>query len=129
MRNGSDLGTIIGQDASVEGKLIVKHEVRVDGEIKGELTSTDTITVGTSGRVEGVISGENVVIGGAVEGNIKATGRLTLEGGSRFDGDLEAARLVIVEGAVFNGRSTMSSDQTGSSKNRPQINLEPDSDI
>lgn len=111
MKNGSELGTIIGQEATLEGRLTVKHAMRVEGQVKGELSSTDTITVGSTGRIEGTLSAENVVVGGHVDGNIKASGRVTLEAGSHFTGDLEASRLVISEGAVFNGRSTM---QTGS---------------
>ncbi len=107
MKNGSELGTIIGQEAEVEGKIVVKHAVRIDGKLSGELNSTDTITVGSTGRVDGTLSGDNVVIGGQVDGTLRSTGLITLEAGSRFNGDLEAARLVIVDGAEFNGRSTM----------------------
>ena len=107
MKNGSELATIIGQEASLEGRLTVKHAMRVEGQVKGELTSTDTITVGTTGKIEGSVTAENVIIGGQVDGNIKAGGRVTLEAGSRFTGDLEASRLVITEGATFNGHSTM----------------------
>ncbi len=107
MKNGSELATIIGQEAALEGKLTAKHAMRIEGQIKGELTSTDTITVGSTGKVEGTLNAENVVIGGQVDGNIKAGGRVTLEAGSRFTGDLEAAKLVITDGAIFNGHSVM----------------------
>ena len=107
MKNGSELATIIGQEASLEGRLTAKHAMRVEGQIKGELSSTDTITIGTTGKIEGTLTAENVIVGGQVDGNIKASGRVTLEAGSHFTGDLEASRLVITEGAVFNGRSTM----------------------
>lgn len=126
MRNGSELGTIIGQDASFEGKLTVKHAVRVDGQLNGELSSTDTITIGSTGRVEGTLAGESVVVGGQVEGALKSGGLITLEAGSRFTGDLEAARLVIVEGAIFNGRSTMESAGPGTGVQPRRINLEPE---
>lgn len=116
MKNGSELATIIGQEASLEGRLTVKHAMRVEGQVKGELSSTDTITVGNTGKVEGTVTAENVVIGGQVDGNIKAGGRVTLEAGSRFTGDLEASRLVITEGAVFNGHSAMPG--SGSSSTR-----------
>jgi cytoskeletal protein CcmA (bactofilin family) len=107
MKNGSELATIIGQEASLEGRLTVKHAMRIEGQVKGELSSTDTITVGNTGKVEGTLTAENVVVGGQVDGNIKTTGRVTLEAGSRFTGDLEASRLVITEGATFNGHSAM----------------------
>ena len=107
MKNGSELATIIGQEAALEGRLTVKHAMRVEGQVKGELASTDTITVGNTGKVEGTLTAENVVVGGQVDGNIKASGRVTLEAGSRFTGDLEASRLIITEGATFNGHSAM----------------------
>jgi cytoskeletal protein CcmA (bactofilin family) len=108
MRDGSsDLATIIGQDAVLDGKLTVKHAMRIDGQVKGELNSTGTITIGETGRVEGILNAESVVIGGQVDGTIKTQGRITLEAGSRFTGDLEASKLVITEGATFNGHSTM----------------------
>ncbi len=123
MREGSELATIIGQEAALEGKLTVKHAVRIDGQVKGELSSTDTITVGTSGRIEGTISAENVVIGGKIDGTIKVSGRLTLEAGSHFTGDLEAAKLVITEGATFNGHSTMPPQSSSAAAGARKIRL------
>ncbi|RJP82705.1 MAG: polymer-forming cytoskeletal protein [Candidatus Zixiibacteriota bacterium] len=124
MRNGSELATIIGHDATLEGKLTVKHDMRVEGQVKGELSSTDTITVGSTGKVEGLITAENVVVGGQVDGTIKASGRITLEAGSRFTGDLEAARLVITEGATFNGHSTMTASGSAAGSASRQIRLD-----
>jgi cytoskeletal protein CcmA (bactofilin family) len=118
MKNGTELATIIGQEAALEGRLTVKHAMRVEGQVKGELASTDTITVGNTGKIEGTVTAENVVIGGQVDGNIKAGGRVTLEAGSRFTGDLEASRLVITEGAVFNGHSTMPGASTAAAARR-----------
>jgi cytoskeletal protein CcmA (bactofilin family) len=118
MKNGSELATIIGQEATLEGRLTVKHAMRVEGQVKGELSSTDTITVGNTGKIEGTLTAENVVVGGQVDGNIKVGGRVTLEAGSRFTGDLEASKLVITEGAVFNGHSAMPGSQTGARRFR-----------
>ena len=125
VKDGSELGTIIGQDAEIEGKLIVKHAVRIDGKLSGELNSTDTITIGSSGKVEGTLIGENVVVGGQVEGSLKSSGLITLEAGSRFSGDLEAVRLVIIEGAVFNGRSNMGAKRDKVNMQPRKINLDP----
>jgi cytoskeletal protein CcmA (bactofilin family) len=125
MRNGSELATIIGQEASLEGKLTVKHDMRIEGRVVGELSSTDTITVGSTGKVEGTLSAGNVVVGGQVDGLIKTNGRVTLEGSSRFTGDLEASKLVITEGAVFNGHSTMPAAGYSAAAGR-QVRLDSD---
>jgi cytoskeletal protein CcmA (bactofilin family) len=129
MRNGSELATIIGQEATLEGKLTVKHAMRVDGQVKGELSSTDTITVGSSGRVEGTITANNLVIGGQVDGSVKAGGRITLEAGSRFSGDLEASKLIITEGAMFNGRSVMPAQSTALGAQARKIRLDSGSEL
>jgi cytoskeletal protein CcmA (bactofilin family) len=129
MKNGSELGTIIGEDAALEGKLTVQHAVRIDGKLNGELHSTDTITVGTSGKVDGDLNGENIVVGGQVEGTLKTNGLITLEAGSQFTGDLEAARLVIIEGATFNGRSTMGSAKAVSDLPPRKITLDPEPEV
>ncbi|TKJ36932.1 hypothetical protein CEE37_14560 [candidate division LCP-89 bacterium B3_LCP] len=126
-RNGSELGTIIGHEAIVEGKLTVKHAVRIDGRLNGELESSDTITVGSTGRIEGTLIGENIVVGGQVEGSLKSGGLITLEAGSRLTGDLEAARLVIIDGATFSGRSAMGTTERTRVEETPhRIQLSPE---
>ncbi len=130
MKNGSELGTIVGNDAILEGKLTVKHAVRIDGQVNGELKSSDTITVGSTGRVDGTLTGENIVVGGQVDGTLKSNNLLTLEAGSRFTGDLEAARLIIIDGAIFSGRSTMGSP--ADTKHEPiprKIQLTPEPEV
>lgn len=130
MKDSSELGTIVGNDAILEGKLTVKHAVRIDGQLNGELNSSDTITVGSTGRVEGTLTGENIVVGGQVDGTLKSNNLLTLEAGSRFTGDLEAARLIIIDGAIFSGRSTMGSPSTSKVESLPRkIQLTPEADV
>ena len=118
-----ELSTLIGKDAIIEGKVIVKQSVRVDGRIKGEMEATDTVTVGNTGEIEGNIRAKNVVVGGKVQGSLDAAGKVTLEASSILRGDLSASRLIIEEGAVFNGRSSMNGETT-TVKPKPQINLD-----
>ena len=50
---------------------------------------------------------KNAIIGGKVRGKIHATGRIVLEENSVFHGELKTAKLVIAEGAVFEGVCSM----------------------
>lgn len=84
--------------------------MRIDGEVKGELHSADTITIGKDGIIEGNLRAKDIVVGGRVNGSISASGKITLESKSTLDGDLRASRLVIEEGAAFNGHSDMRSE-------------------
>ena len=105
--HSDELGTILGHESLLEGKLTVKHCIRIDGHIKGDLDSTDTVTIGSQGVVEGNINAANVIIGGKVEGSIVASGKVTLEESSQLIGDLKTAKLVIEEGAVLDGVTKM----------------------
>jgi cytoskeletal protein CcmA (bactofilin family) len=118
-----ELSTLIGKDAVIEGKVVVKQSIRVDGRVKGEVEASDTVTVGNTGEVEGNIKAKNVVVGGKVQGSLESTGKITLEASSILRGDLTASRLIIEEGAVFNGRSSMNGESTVV-KPKSQINLE-----
>ncbi len=102
-----ELGTIIGYESVFEGKLSVKHSIRVDGYLKGELISTDTVTIGSQGVVEGDIKSKDVIIGGKVKGSITAAGKVILESTSQLSGDLKTVKLIIEEGAILNGATEM----------------------
>jgi len=112
-RSGSgELSTIIGPDAKLEGRLDVRHSVRIDGLIKGELVSTELVTIGLGGGIEGDITAQDVIVGGKVRGRIVCQGKVTLEETAVLSGDLKTMRLVVEEGAVFNGLSEMGEDKT-----------------
>ena len=91
-----------------EGKLRTPGSIRIDGKIIGEVTATQNIAVGNSGEVEGNITAKNVTIGGKSKGLAVAQEKLVLETKAVVRGDIRAAKLVIEEGAVFDGKCMMS---------------------
>jgi len=102
-----DLNTLIGKGSLFEGNLSVQHSLRIDGKLKGNIKSSDSIIIGKEGDVEGDVEVKNAVIGGKIKGKINASGKITLESSSVFVGTLRATKLVIDEGAVFDGSSHM----------------------
>ena len=102
-----DLNTLIGKGTTFEGNLSVQHSLRIDGKFVGNIKSTDSIIVGKEGIIEGEIDVKNAVIGGTVKGKITASGKVTLEATAVLVGKLKATKLVIAEGAVFDGNSQM----------------------
>jgi len=105
-----DLNTIVGKGSSLEGTLKVENSIRVDGRIKGHVTTTDSLVIGKEGEIEGEIIAKNAIIGGRVRGKISATGKVVLEAKALFQGEMKTARLVIDDGAVFDGRCSMQKD-------------------
>lgn len=116
-----DLNTIIGKGSSVEGAMRVENSIRVDGRIKGNVTTTDSLVIGKEGEIDGEIVAKNAIIGGKVKGKISASGKVVLETKAIFQGEMKTARLVIDDGAVFDGQCTMQED--GKMSFQPKLNL------
>jgi len=115
-----ELNTIIGKGTVVDGTFTVHSSLRVDGKIKGKVTATDSLIVGKDGEIDGEMSVKNAVIGGKVKGKINASGKVVFEASSVFNGELKTSKLVIVEGAVFNGNCLMHEEtQVSKPESRP----------
>lgn len=108
-----DLNTIIGKGSVLEGTLKVESAIRIDGKVKGDVTTNESLYIGTQGEVEGEIKAKNAIIGGKVTGKILATGKIVLESRAIFHGEMKATRLIIDDGAIFDGQCTMKEGEKG----------------
>lgn len=106
-KNPEALSSIIGADAVLEGSLTLDGSLRVDGTFNGVLICGGAVSIGKHGRVTGDIEADEVILGGRVAGTVIARRRVVLEGSSTLEGDLATGSLLVSEGAVFNGTSTM----------------------
>lgn len=102
---------IISAHTIVEGKIKAQGNLRIDGKVFGDLVVTENIAVGLSGEVEGNISAKNIDIAGKVKGNVSVSDKIVLESKAFVHGDLKAAKLVVDEGANFNGKISMSENR------------------
>jgi len=105
---GGNLSAFIDQGSEFEGKLSFKDTVRIDGCFRGEISSQNTLVVGETGEIMATVRSCSVFISGTVTGNIFASQRLVLHKTARVEGDIEAGSIAIEEGAVLNGKITMS---------------------
>ena len=106
-KNPEALSSIIGADAVLEGSFTLDGSLRVDGTFNGVLICGGAVSIGKHGRVTGDIEADEVILGGRVSGTVIARRRVVLEGSSMLEGDLATGSLLVSEGAVFNGTSTM----------------------
>ena len=105
--NGGNGTTLIGAGTTVKGDISSNSDLRIDGNIIGNVSSTAKIVVGASGNVEGDISGNQADIVGKVSGNIKTKDLLQLRGDCVVNGNVNAGKLQIEPTAVFNGQCHM----------------------
>jgi len=109
--NGSSGATLISAGTTVKGDISSNHDLRIDGTIIGNVSSTAKIVIGASGSVEGDISGNQADIVGKVSGNIKTKDLLQLRGDCVVNGNVYAGKLQVEPTAIFNGQCHMGSNE------------------
>jgi cytoskeletal protein CcmA (bactofilin family) len=98
---------IIGAGTVVEGKIRSQGNVRIDGKLIGEVTASESLSIGVAGEIEGNVTAKNITIGGKVRGTINASEKIVFEAKSVVRGDIRATRLIIDEGSTFDGKVSM----------------------
>ncbi len=106
---GSDLN-LIAAGTVFEGKLKTPGSIRVDGKVIGDIVATQNISVGTSGEIEGSLTAASVTIGGKLNGSVVAQEKLVFESKAIVRGDIRAAKLVVDDGAQFDGKCAMTAE-------------------
>lgn len=99
--------TIIGRGSHVTGDMIVQGSIHINGEIDGSVRATGFVTVSATGIIHGGLVGEYAIVGGVVEGDVEVKGKVVLSKYAKLNGDIISSRLIIEDGAVFEGKSTM----------------------
>ena len=113
----------LGKGTKIVGKLTFEGSVRIEGQIEGEITAQDTLTVGESAVVKAKITGTAVVVHGQVTGDINARNRLELRAPSKVVGNITSSSLVIHEGAVFEGQCSMGGAADTARKKKPDFSV------
>jgi cytoskeletal protein CcmA (bactofilin family) len=102
------IDSLIGIGTRIEGNVTFSGGLRVDGEIRGNISSdkgqSGTLVISEQASVEGEITVGHVVINGTVIGPVFAGESLELLPNARVTGDVEYHQLEMQQGAVVQGR-------------------------
>ena len=98
---------IIAEGTVFEGTLKADSDVSVSGRIIGKLEVTGRAVVAPEGTVEGEVSASNANIAGTVLGDLIIGERLLLGSSAKVEGTIKTGRLIVEEGATFNGECQM----------------------
>jgi len=109
---------LIAKGTKITGDIISEGDIRIDGELKGNITCKGRLVVGNSGNITGEIKCNTSEISGAVKGKISISELLALKATSKVTGDIATGKLSIEPGAVFSGSCKMGSE-TKPDENRP----------
>jgi cytoskeletal protein CcmA (bactofilin family) len=91
----------------IVGDIITDSNLRIDGEITGNIFSKSKVVVGETGVILGNIACTEADVEGNIDGKLEIEGLLILREKSKIEGDIQTGKLHIEEGAVFLGSCKM----------------------
>jgi len=104
----NSIDSLIGAGTRVEGNVIFSGGLRVDGEVRGNISSENgqegTLVISEKASVEGAITVGHVVVNGNVIGPVFAGESLELLPAARVTGDVEYNTIEMHLGAIVQGR-------------------------
>lgn len=102
--------TTIADGTTINGDLESETNLRIDGNIIGNVYCKAKIVLGESGIVQGDVHAGNADVFGTVNGNVVAKDLVCLKPKSTINGNINTDRLQIEPDATFNGQCKMTSD-------------------
>jgi cytoskeletal protein CcmA (bactofilin family) len=99
--------TIVGAGARLEGNVISAGNLRIDGQVKGQINAEGDVALSPQSQVEADIRAQNVSVAGRFKGSIQVKGKAHVGRGGRVEGNITSKTLVVEEGGVFHGQSIM----------------------
>lgn len=103
---------LIAKGTKITGDLLSDGDIRLDGELSGNLESKGRLVIGASGKLDGEIRCKSCEIAGAHKGKLFINELLSLKASSHVSGDIVTGKLSIEPGAYFVGTCTMGEEST-----------------
>ncbi len=105
-RNTEKLESIIGAGSLFKGNIETKGTLRIDGQMEGHVQA-DWVILGEKSSVKGDVTARGIIIGGRIEGNVHAKEIAEIKAKGQVWGEIQAPKMAMAEGAIFDGRSSM----------------------
>lgn len=102
------LSGFVGHGTVLSGETNFQAMLRVDGHLIGTVASdSGTLLVGTNGQVDANVMVTAAMINGTVNGDIIASEKIQLGRTARVIGNVQTPKLIIEDGAIFEGSCSM----------------------
>jgi len=101
----------------IKGELRVEEDLTVEGRVEGRIDLGDhNLWIAPHGEVNAVIHAKNVFIAGALIGKITATEMVEIKLSGSVEASIKCPRVMIADGAKFNGSIDTDTGSDTSSK-------------
>lgn len=101
---------LISQGTTIKGDIETEGDLRIDGNLIGNIITKGKLVVGNSASIEGNIKCESADVSGKVVAKVTVSELIVLKEASRFSGDIITKKISIEPGAVFSGKCQMVSE-------------------
>lgn len=102
---------VFGVGTEVDGNITANGDIRVDGLIKGNLTTSSKCILGAQGKITGNITAKNCDISGLVLGDLMVSEVLLLKNTAEVRGNIRTDKFVVESGGKFNGKCEMGTNE------------------
>ncbi|MBM4146347.1 MAG: polymer-forming cytoskeletal protein [Nitrospira sp.] len=110
-KNTEKLESFIGANSNFKGDVDTKGTLRIDGAMEGNVNA-DWVLLGEKALLKGDVTARGIVVGGRIEGNLKAKEIVEIKAKGQVYGDVSTNKLTVVEGGLFDGKSSMAKEET-----------------
>ncbi len=93
---------MITSGTKIEGNVSANSDMRIDGELVGNLSCQGKIIIGAEGKIIGDIDCQNAVIEGVFQGKLKCSDLLNIRETAQIRGEITTDKLMVQAGAIFN---------------------------
>jgi cytoskeletal protein CcmA (bactofilin family) len=102
------IDSLIGVTSTIEGNLLFKGGLRIDGHIKGNVIAdsgeSSMLVISENARVDGEVRAAHVIVNGEINGPVCSSELLELQPKARISGDVFYKALEMMNGAVVTGK-------------------------
>jgi cytoskeletal protein CcmA (bactofilin family) len=102
-----DTASLIDRHSSFDGNFRSQRDLRVEGELKGNVSCEGTLFVSEGATIAATVDAEHVTVAGELTGEIRCRGRLQILPSGRVRASVSTGSLVIQEGAIYEGQLEM----------------------
>jgi cytoskeletal protein CcmA (bactofilin family) len=93
----------VGRNINVSGRLVFQEPVRIEGNFRGEVSSSELVVISEHGTIEGRVRTPRLLVLGELRGDVTDSRLVVLGPRARVFGRIEADSLRISEGALLEG--------------------------
>ncbi len=105
--------SLISPGTIIKGKITTEEDLRVDGNVEGDIFTKTKVIVGSKGKINGEVNANEASISGEIDGSINTKRKLVLKSNCKIEGNVNTHNLEMETGAVLNGTVNMKGADSG----------------